>query len=150
MGNLYQQDIYLWSREQSAALRDAAGAKLNLPIDWENVAEEIESVGNSERLALSSQIARIVEDLMKLDASPAPDPRRGWISTIIDAQREIEDVLESSPSLCREVPAIIAKQIPRARKSVGIKLKLYDETPTVDLETLTYSEEQVLACHPDA
>jgi hypothetical protein len=150
MGSLYQQDIYLWSREQSAALRDAAGAKLSLPIDWENVAEEVESVGNSERLALNNHIVRIVEHLMKLDASPAHEPRRGWISTILDAQREIEDVLESSPSLRREVPAIIAKQIPRARNSVGIKRKLYDETPTVDLETLGYSEEQVLGWHPEA
>jgi ribosome maturation factor RimP len=150
MGSLYRQDVYLWSREQSAALRKAADAGSNLPIDWENVAEEIESVGNSERLTLSSHIARIVEHLMKLDASPAHDPRRGWISTIIDAQREIEDVLESSPSLRREIPAIIAKQIPRVRRSVGIKLKLYQETPTVDLEALSYSEEQVLAWHSDA
>ncbi len=150
MGSLYRQDVYLWSREQSAALRKAATADSNLQIDWENVAEEIESVGNSERLALSSQIARIVEHLMKLDASPAHDPRRGWISTIVDAQREIEDVLESSPSLRREVPEIIAKQTPRVRRSVGIKLKLYEETSTVDLDTLTYSEEQVLGWHPDA
>jgi uncharacterized protein DUF29 len=149
MGSLYQKDIYLWSREQSAALRDAAGAKLNLPIDWENVAEEIESVGNSERLALNSHIVRIIEHLMKLDASPAHGPRRGRISTILDAQREIEDVLESSPSLRREVPGIIAKQMPRARKSVGIKLKLYEETSTVDLEALSYSEEQVLGWHPE-
>ncbi|MBN9561353.1 MAG: DUF29 domain-containing protein [Alphaproteobacteria bacterium] len=149
MGSLYRRDIYLWSQEQSAALRKAAGAGSNLPVDWENVAEEIESVGNSERLALTSQIARIIEHLMKLDASPAQGPRRGWISTILDAQREIEDVLESSPSLRREVPAIVAKQIPRVRRSVGIKLKLYDETPTVDLETLSYSPEQVLGWHPD-
>jgi len=150
MGSLYRQDVYLWSREQSAALRKAASAGSNLPIDWENVAEEIESVGNSERLALNSHIVRIIEHLMKLAASPAHDPRRGWISTILDAQREIEDVLESSPSLRREVPAIIAKQIPRARKSVATKLKLYEEAPTVDLGTLSYSEEQVLAWHPDA
>ncbi len=149
MGSLYRQDVYLWSREQAAALRKAAEAGSNLRIDWENVAEEIESVGNSERLALSSQIARIVEHLMKLDASPAQDPRRGWISTILDAQREIEDVLESSPSLRREIPAIVAKQIPRVRRSVGIKLKLYEETPTVDLETLSYSAEQVLGWHPE-
>lgn len=150
MGSLYRRDIYLWSREQSAALRKAASAGSNLAIDWENVAEEIESVGNSERLALSSQIARIVEHLMKLDASPARDPRRGWISTIIDAQRAVEDLLEISPSLRREVPGIIAKQTPRLRKSVAIKLKLYEEIPAADLESLSYTEDQILGWHPEA
>ena len=40
-GELYDQDFVLWTREQSAALRRAKGA--NLPLDWDNLAEEIES-----------------------------------------------------------------------------------------------------------
>lgn len=150
MGSLYRQDIYLWSREQSAALRSAAGAKSNLPIDWENVAEEIESLGRSERSSLRSQIRRVLEHLMKLEASPAQDPRRGWIDSIIEAQTSIEDTLRDSPSLRREVSGIIQDEIPRARRIGRERMKLYGEEPTVDLETLSYSEEQVLGSHPEA
>ena len=76
---LYQEDFVRWSAEQARAIRDAAGARLNtpVPIDWENVAEEIESLGRSERTALRSRLAVIVEHLLKLQASPARQPRRG-------------------------------------------------------------------------
>jgi hypothetical protein len=149
MGSLYRQDVYLWSREQSAALRKAAGAGSNLPIDWENVAEEIESLGRSERGSLRSQIRRVLEHLMKLQASPANEPRRGWVDSVVDAQVMIEDVLEASPSLRREVAAIVAGEIPRVRRIVRGNMSRYGEVPTVDLETLSFTAEQVLGRCPD-
>ena len=149
MGSLNQDDVALWSSEQASALRKAASVGSNRPIDWENVAEEIESVGNSERLRLRSQISRVLEDLMKLAASPAREPRRGWIETVIDAQREIEDVLQTSPSLRREVTALVEEHTPRMRKVVGAKLALYGDQPTVELDTLRYSVEQVLGWRPE-
>jgi hypothetical protein len=38
-GKLYEQDFFLWTKEQAAALRLAKNS--NLPLDWENLAEEI-------------------------------------------------------------------------------------------------------------
>ena len=38
---LYDEDFFLWSKTQAEALRAAARGTTNLPIDWENVAEEI-------------------------------------------------------------------------------------------------------------
>ena len=76
MGSLYDQDLVLWSEEQARELRAAANAGWNAPIDWENVAEEIESLGRSERHALASHLAIVIEHLMKLQASPATEPAR--------------------------------------------------------------------------
>jgi hypothetical protein len=149
MGSLYRRDICLWSREQSAALRKAAGAGSNLAIDWENVAEEIESLGRSERSSLRGQIRRILEHLIKLEASPARDPRRGWVESIMEAQTAVEDTLRDSPSLRQEVSKSIQEELPRARQIVRDRMRLYDEHPTVDLETLSYSEEQVVGWHPE-
>ena len=42
---LYDRDFFLWTQEQSGALRQAKDS--NLPLDWENLAEEIESLGKS-------------------------------------------------------------------------------------------------------
>jgi hypothetical protein len=36
-------------------------------LDWENVAEEIESLSRSERRGIRSHMARVVEHLMKLE-----------------------------------------------------------------------------------
>src|SRR6516165_3803038 len=55
---LYDRDFVLWTEEQAAALRRGKGS--NLPLDWENLAEEIESLGKSDRRALSLQIRRIL------------------------------------------------------------------------------------------
>ena len=145
--SLYQEDIVLWSADQARALRNAGIARINTPdpIDWENVAEEIESLGRSERSALRSRIGVILEHLMKLTASPRKAPRRGWLETILSQRVEIDRSLADSPSLRREVARLIAEETVRARKSAADNLALYRETPMVDLSQLAYSEEQLLS-----
>src|SRR6266487_733142 len=108
---LYDEDFYAWTRQQAEALRVAARSRSNLPLDWENLAEEIESLGKSDRRELRSQIRRILRHLLKLEASPSVDPRAGWRSTVLDARTEITDVLRDSPSLRREVDDLIAEQL---------------------------------------
>src|SRR5437868_15139225 len=85
---LYDRDFFLWTQEQAAALRALKDS--NLPLDWENLAEEIESLGKSDRRQLSSQIRRILRHLLKLEVSPALDPRPGWRSTICNSRSEVE------------------------------------------------------------
>jgi len=145
--SLYHEDIVLWSTDQARALRNAGVARINTPdpIDWENVAEEIESLGRSERSALRSRIGVILEHLMKLTASPRKAPRRGWLETILSQRVEIDRSLADSPSLRREVARLIAEETVRARKSAADNLALYRETPMVDLSQLAYSEEQLLS-----
>jgi Domain of unknown function DUF29 len=80
----YDLDIYAWSQRQGALLRRlAAGERVNgSDLDWPNIAEEIETVGRSERAAVRSHILNVVEHLLKLQASPALEPRAGWEETI--------------------------------------------------------------------
>jgi uncharacterized membrane protein len=142
---LYDRDFVLWTEEQAAALRRAKN--VNLALDWENLAEEIESLGKSQRTELKSQTRRILRHLFKLDASPAREPRGGWRSTIRDARTEIEDVLEDSPSLRREVPDIVAKQSATAAKLAAADLARYGEPATgvnTRLEQGGFTADQVL------
>lgn len=143
MGELYRTDLALWSAQQAEALRSAARGGSNALIDWANVVEEIESLGASERHRLSSHIRTVLEHLMKLQASPAANPRIGWRETITRARADIEAVLEESPSLLREVPDRVARQHRAARRIVHEALKQRGE-PTTGLEILTYDSDQVL------
>ena len=60
--SLYARDLYFWSREQAAALgRRDSGA-----IDWDNVTEEIESLGSEQEHRWTSLAARTVEHLLKI------------------------------------------------------------------------------------
>lgn len=116
VSSLYDEDFFLWSKAQAEALRAAARGATNQPIDWENVAEEIESLGRSDKRELGSQIRRIIEHLVKLAISPAVDPRAGWRVAITDARIQIEDLLDDSPSLRREIPEIIRQQMQRGAR----------------------------------
>jgi hypothetical protein len=84
----YDTGVYAWSERQGALLRRlAAGERINnADLDWPNIAEEIESVGRSERAALSSHIGNVLEHLIKLRASPATESRDGWQETIVRAR----------------------------------------------------------------
>jgi hypothetical protein len=74
-GALYEQDFFLWTKEQAAALRLAKNS--NLPLDWENLAEEIESLGKSDRRELRSQIRRILRHRLVPDWIGGDRHKRG-------------------------------------------------------------------------
>ncbi len=111
---LYDQDFVRWTVEQAAALREAAGLGINLPLDWENLAEEIDSLGRSLRRELRGRIAVIIEHLIKLECSPATDPRQGWVETIGRERSDIELLLDDAPSLRGEVGGIAETETARA------------------------------------
>lgn len=140
----YDGDLALWAEDQAQALRDAARTRVNLPIDWENVAEEIESLGKSQRRELASRISNILVHLMKLQVSPAAEPRGGWRETIAEQRDEIARLLEDSPSLRRSVDDIIAKETVRAAAKAMIGIKEYEEAPRIDPAAATYTADQVL------
>jgi hypothetical protein len=145
VGELYDQDFFLWTTEQAAALRRAKDS--NLPLDWENLAEEIESLGKSDRRELKSQIRRVLRHLLKLEASPAVEPRAGWRSTILDARTEIDDVLRDSPSLRREIDGLVAEQLTAAAELAAADLSQHGELADVvraRLEKRGFTAEQVL------
>ena len=149
----YDTDVYAWSERQGALRRRlAAGERVNdADLDWPNIAEEIESVGRSERSALSHHIAAVIEHLIKLQTSPATEPRAGWKETVLRGRSEAEELLRDSPSLRRAISAMIARELPRVRRLVTAMLWLHGEQPLVDLQAISYSEQQVLGeWFPDA
>jgi hypothetical protein len=150
---LYDEDFVRWTEQQAAALRRAGSLTRaeargsNAPLDWENLAEEIESLGKSDRRELRPQITRILRHLLKLEDSPAAEPRAGWRATIREARAEIEGILEDSPSLRREAEAMIAKQIRAAAELAADDLGQHHEpiqAIRARLESERYTEEQVL------
>src|SRR5215210_6799628 len=96
---LYEQDFVRWTEVQAEALRDAARSGANLPLDWDNLTEEVESLGRSERRELRNRLVTVMEHLLQLEYSPATDPRAGWRDTVKRERRSIEHLLEDSPSL---------------------------------------------------
>jgi hypothetical protein len=140
----YDGDVVLWSEQQGALLRRiAAGEPVNVAPDWMNIAEEIETVGRSERVALASHVLVIIEHLIKLQASPAAAPRAGWEDTIDRARAEVGAVLEASPSLRPALSTVLEKQMPRARRLAARAMARHGEQPRVDPQSLSFAADRV-------
>lgn len=138
-------DFAAWSAEQGALLRRVAdGEPINEEVDWGNVIEEIESLGRAQKNELANRIRTVLEHLLRLTASPANDPKPGWRTTIARSRAEIEALLEDSPSLRPLLDEIIAAELPRARKIAAAALAEYGEQPTVPLDQLSFTNDQVL------
>ena len=145
---LYEADFVRWTEQQSLALREAGRSATNLSLDWENLAEEIESLGRSQRRELRSQLAVIIEHLMKLEHSPAADPRIGWMETIGRERLNVEELLQDSPSLRNELGPMIEQLKPRVARLATGSLFGYGET-VEKLPPPGYTEDQVLGdCFP--
>lgn len=145
--DLYEEDFVRWTEQQSRALREAGRLATDLPLDWENLAEEVESLGRSQKRELRSRISTIIEHLLKLEHSPASDPRRGWMETVARERREIELLLRDSPSLDGELARMVLEENRRAVHYVTRALLRHrDGTPETiaQLASARFSEEQVI------
>ena len=63
---LYETDFYAWTRRQARELRRLKALRLNVELDLDHVAEEIEDLGSSERDTCRSHVERILEHFLKL------------------------------------------------------------------------------------
>lgn len=97
----YDEDFYAWTQAQAAEIRRAGAERNNAPIDWQNVAEEIESMGKSERSEIGSRLRVLVAHMLKWIYCPELRERceRGWRLTIVEQRDRLNDDLRDSPSL---------------------------------------------------
>ncbi len=90
----YDEDFERWSAEQGALLRAGRFAE----VDLENVAEEIESLGRSDRKEIRNRQEVLLRHLLKWQLQPQKR-KLGWRSTIIEQRRQIKVLIKESPSL---------------------------------------------------
>ena len=145
--DLYEEDFIGWTEQQARILREAAAEqRTNLPLDWERLAEEIEDVGKSYGRALRSHVILVIEHLLKLEFSPATEPRSGWIETIERARSEIDSWLEDEPGLRPRLPGLIEQARPRAVRMASKGLLGFREDQAglqARLHGGMYSDEQI-------
>lgn len=90
----YEKDFYAWAIHNAQLLRER---KLS-EIDIENIAEEIESMGKSEKRELISRLAVLLAHLLKWEFQ---SERRGnsWKYTIKEQRLRLRELIKESPSL---------------------------------------------------
>ena len=123
---LYEQDFYHWTQNQAAQLR----AKAWHALDIEHLAEEIESLGRSERFAIESHLINLLTPLLKYRYDPATAPRRLWRLSIRHARREIAKRAQGSLQqyLAQYLPMAYLQARKDAADETDLSLTTFPET----------------------
>ncbi|RLC06783.1 MAG: DUF29 domain-containing protein [Deltaproteobacteria bacterium] len=122
----YEQDYYLWLMKNVALVREGRFSEA----DFGNIAEELESMGKSEKRALGSRLAVLLSHLLKWRFEPE---RRSnsWKYTIIEQRRKIRELLSDSPSLRHELDKKFAyayeSALIKAAKETGMDMASFPQ-----------------------
>ncbi|HEY9864422.1 MAG TPA: DUF29 domain-containing protein [Candidatus Obscuribacterales bacterium] len=90
----HEQDFYAWTQEQSKLLKTGQLHQ----IDWQNIAEEIEDMGRSEKRQLDSRLELLIMHLLKWQFQPNLRSR-SWQLTIKEQCLRLQKLLQKNPSL---------------------------------------------------
>lgn len=132
----YDTDFYLWTQQQATLLRQG---RLQA-VDADNLAEEIESMGKSDRRTLGSHLRNVLSHLLKWRYQPE---RRGasWESSIRNGRDEIEVILADSPSLIHQLSVLLETEYRRSRRNAvsetNLPLATFPEKCPFALEQIT-------------
>jgi hypothetical protein len=123
---LYEQDFYAWTKTQADLLRAGRYADLDL----ERLIEEVDDLGESLKRSVRSRTRDIIEHLLKLEYSPAQDPRGGWYDTVLAQRSDLLD--ELTASIRREVEPTLPDLYDRARQNAATSLRKHGEHAAAD------------------
>jgi len=134
----YDTDFYAWTKAQAEALR-ARKTGVNA-LDYDNLAEEIEDLGQNERRACTSQIENILLHLPLIQYVGGIDVPH-WRHEIVGFRFELQDHLTPSlrAALPKELDRLYARVLKRAATKPGLQ-HLASRYPPA----LPYSWEQIL------
>ncbi|MGB5594376.1 MAG: DUF29 domain-containing protein [Crocosphaera sp.] len=127
----YSSDYYTWTKEQVKLLK----LRRFEQVDWDNLIEEIEDLGNSRENALESYLERLLEHLLKLSywESEKEYCTRGWKAEIRNFRAQIKKILRKNPALKNKLEPIWIEIYP-VRISVMRELFSIPDTTNISLD----------------
>lgn len=135
----YNKDFYAWALQNAKLIREG---KLS-EVDLEHVAEEIESMGKSDKRELISRFAVLIAHLLKWKFQPE---RRGnsWKNTIKTQRFDVSELLIDSPSLNHELKKHLEyayeKALLIAMNETGLSESMFPKTCPFSLNECLNSE----------
>ncbi|PPJ62566.1 DUF29 domain-containing protein [Cuspidothrix issatschenkoi] len=136
---LYDQDYYLWLKTTINQIRTGQFSA----VDLENLLEELETLGRSQKRTIQNLLINLFEHLLKLKYwdQEREQSQGHWKGQIRTFRREIKDELTDSPSLKPYILEIFDECYREARKLVRDRSQLpIDTFPLIPIGSL----EQIL------
>lgn len=132
---IYHRDFYTWAMQNAQLLRQGRFSE----VDVERIAEELESMGRSERRELISRLSVLLAHLLKWMFQPELRSN-SWRYTIEEQRGGVMDLLEDSPSLLHELENRLTKAYVNAvliaARETGIDKTRFPECCPFSLEQI--------------
>jgi hypothetical protein len=137
--DLYDSDFYVWARNQAELLRDKRLDELDLA----NLIEEVEDLAGAMRRSVRNRTITIMVHLLRLQHSPAIDPRLGWRETIRTQRTRI--LTDLTPTVGRELANELSEVYLRARHDAEGSLRDHGDQDAADALPVTcpYTFDQI-------
>ena len=117
---VYQKDFYSWIMQNAELIRQGKFSE----VDSDNLIEELESMGRSEKRELVSRLAVLIAHLLKWTFQ-SEKRSYSWECTIEEQRHQVIYVLEDSPSLKHQLEerliVVYQRSVVIAAKETGIK-----------------------------
>ena len=98
-----------------------------MPVDYDNLIEEIEDMGKRERQSLRSNLVVLLLHLLKWQYQPTQRTGR-WAGSIVEYRRRIREALKDSPSLAPYLADVFVEAYQDARQQAAAETMLLNET----------------------
>lgn len=133
---LYEKDFHLWIEQTINYLKDGDLAKL----DRENLIEEINSMGNSDKRETFSRLKVLLMHLLKWKYQPEKRTS-SWLNTIDEQREQLELILKNSPSLKPYFQEILSDCYQKAIRAAVNETNLPRNTFPIECP---FNQEQIL------
>lgn len=122
----YDSDFHQWSLDQASLIKN----RNFLRLDIDNLIEEIEGLGASDKRALKSYLAILLSHLLKIQYQPEKHTR-SWDLSIKSSKNETKEILRYNPSLKRLLPDFLKDAYMKAKLEAayqtGLDEKIFPE-----------------------
>jgi Domain of unknown function DUF29 len=121
MSNIYDDDVLLWSERQASLLRRvAAGERINAAdLDWPNIIEEIESVGQSQVDQVELWLFQMSLHLLKAEAWPLSGAVPHWQGEARTFRVQARRKYRASMAQKLDVPGLYADALQALPDTIG-------------------------------
>jgi hypothetical protein len=117
--NIYDQDFNQWLEITANLLKQKSFNELDL----ENLIEEIEAMGKSQKRELENRLIVLIIHLLKWKYQ-TNKRSQSWLSTILEQRRQLKKLLKDNPSLKLHLEKIKEECYEDAREDASIETRL--------------------------
>lgn len=135
--SLYEQDFLLWTEKTVEQLQ----TKDITHLDWENLIEEIKSLGNEEKRKVYSYLKQLLLHLLLYQSwlTELEFCRRGWRTEITNFRDELEDLFQSKTLynyFLQRVQEVYKKSRRLALEKTGLTAKTFPQECPYTIEQI--------------